>query len=206
MNLMTRNNTNVLMPIFIQDMSSPFGAGLSGLTNSTAGLSCYYHRDIDTAPTVVPLANLTVGTYNASGFAPVSNTVAAGDYQFGVPNACWASSGNYTTITLAGANNMLPIKMRFFLTDAAVGYVATSGISSASYVKMAELSTVPTWPISLADGINWMTARSINKTITVSNANPSGGADVIYKQDNATTIGSGTWADDGTNFTRNKYA
>ena len=202
---MPRNSTSILFPFYVQDLSSSVGAGLSGLTYTTSLLTCYYHRDIDAAPTIVPLTNLTVGTYNASGFAPISPTVAPGDYQFGVPNICWAGTGNFTTITLFGAANMLPIKTKFLLTDAGLGYIANSGITNNSYANMIEPTTVPTWPMNIPQAIGWMTARSINKTITTTDITGSGGGDVVYKSDNVTTIGSGVYNDNGTAFQRNKY-
>jgi hypothetical protein len=205
MDYMPRNSQGVLIPVYVQDMSSQVGAGLTGLTPNSAGLTCYYHRDIDPSPTIIPIANLTVGSYTASGLAAISNSIAPGDYQLGAPNVCWASSGLFTTITLYGAANMLPVKMKFLLTDAAVGYVANSGITRNSYSTVAEINVSPTFPANPSDMVSWLFQRSSQKTVTVSNPDGSGGADVLYRFDGTTTIASGVYSDNGNSFTRNRY-
>jgi hypothetical protein len=205
MDFLPRNNNGVLLPLYIQDLTSPIGAGLTGLSPNSPGLTCYYYRDVDASPTNIPLASLSPGIYTASGFASISDTMAPGDYVLGLPSIVSSGSQVYSTVSLYGAANMLPVKVKLILTDVAMGYIATSGISSNAYVPMVEPSSIPVWPMRLPEAISIMAARTINKTITATDATGSGGADIIYKSNNTSTIGSGVFSDNGTAFTRNKY-
>lgn len=206
MDYIPRNSTSILLPLYFQDMSSPIGAGLTGIVPTSTNFLAYFQRDIDASPTNIPLATLTMPTYTASGIIAASNTNAPGDYWFGAPNTMWANSGNFTTLTFYGANNLLPLKMKFMMTDANVGYMANSGINKNSYTTMTELGSVPVWPLNPVDAWNWLAARATNQTITTSTVSGSGGADIVYKQDGTTTIGSGVFNDNGSSFTRNKYS
>ena len=48
-------STSQILQIFIRDSSSTIGAGLTGLTNASAGLSGYFHRDADTTATSISI-------------------------------------------------------------------------------------------------------------------------------------------------------
>lgn len=206
MDFVPRNTTSVIIPFFAQDITSPTGAGLTGILSTSPNISCYYMRDNDTAPTNIPLRAGTVGTYISSGIVPVSTTIAGGDYQLCPPDVCWSGAINFTTISLVGVANMLPVKLKFLLTATPIGSIAPSGIPANAFVPLSEPIAVPVWPMNPMDGINWMGARSINKNLTLTNVSSSGGYDVVYKQDGTTPIGSGQYSDDGINFTRNKYS
>jgi hypothetical protein len=68
-----KGSTSQILEIFIQDSSSTTGAGLTGLTNASSGLVCYYHRNTAAAAVAVSLVTMTVGTFTSSGFKEVDS-------------------------------------------------------------------------------------------------------------------------------------
>src|SRR5436190_753180 len=56
--------------VFVQDSSSTTGAGLTGLTNATSNLVCYYMRTDqgNAGATQLTLAGGTLGTWSSGGF------------------------------------------------------------------------------------------------------------------------------------------
>lgn len=109
-----RGNTSRIWLIFINDSSSSTGAGLTGLTSSSIGLTCYYIRDTDTSETSVSLTTMSaLGSYTSGGFREVSNTTMPGWYQFCPPNAALSSSGTPHSVVFhfQGASNMEPLPL-----------------------------------------------------------------------------------------------
>lgn len=104
--------------IWIADSSSTIGAGLAGLVFNSAGLTAYYHKDLDTTATAITLATMTVGTFTSSGFKEIDATNMPGWYQFCPPNAA-ISTGKSCGFLLKGATNMaqLPIEVQLTATD-----------------------------------------------------------------------------------------
>lgn len=102
-------STSQILQVFIMDSSSATGAGLTGLTNASAGLTAYYHRDTDTTATAVSLVTMTVGTFTSSGFKEVDATNMPGWYQFCPPDAAFASGAKSVALHLKGATNMAPL-------------------------------------------------------------------------------------------------
>jgi|SRR5579859_4771348 len=101
--------TSVLVDIFLQDSSSTTGAGLTGLTFSSSGLTAYYHRNADNASVAITLATMTLGTWATGGFIVVDGTNMPGLYQIGVPNAAFAAgSSTEVTLFIKGATNLAP--------------------------------------------------------------------------------------------------
>ncbi len=196
--------TSAMLPVYIQDISSVNAGGLTGLTATTANLKAYYHRDTAVAPVNVPLRAANVGVYLASGFVPVENNVAPGDYQFHAPTGMNGPGANYVTLTIYGADNMLPVKAKYFLVDALPGFVASGALSRSSFQPNPEVSIVPAFPANPMDVLNWMGGRSIQRTDTTVNPTGSGGQDIIYNQA-GTPVGSSVYTDNGVVFTRNKY-
>jgi hypothetical protein len=101
--------TSRIWQIFIADSSSTTGAGLTGLTNASASLTAYYHRDTDTTATAISLVTMTVGTFTSSGFKEIDATNMPGWYQFCPPNAAIASGAKSCAFLLKGATNMAPL-------------------------------------------------------------------------------------------------
>lgn len=101
--------TGEIWTVFIQNSSVSDGSGLTGLSNSSSGLICYYHRDTDTTPTAVSLVNMTLGTYTSGGFKVISDSFMPGFYQFCPPNAALASGAKSVAFSLSGAANMAQV-------------------------------------------------------------------------------------------------
>lgn len=101
--------TSEIWTLFIQDSSRTDGGGLTGLSNSSTGLICYYHRDTDTTPTAVPLVNMTLGTYTSGGFKVIDDTHMPGFVQFCPPNAALATGAKSVAFSLSGAANMAQV-------------------------------------------------------------------------------------------------
>jgi hypothetical protein len=106
-----KGSTSNILQIFIADSSSTTGAGLTGLTNASSGLTAYYHRDTDTTATAISLVTMTVGTFTSSGFKEIDATNMPGWYQFCPPNAAVASGAASCAFHLKGATNMAPLPL-----------------------------------------------------------------------------------------------
>ncbi|SRR6266404_8579037 len=113
------NSASEIWQILIQDSSSTIGAGLTGLTNASSGLVAYYSRNTDTAPTVISLVSMTLGSYTSGGFKEISSANMPGSYQFCPPDAALISGAKSCMITLKGATNMalLPIEVQLVAYD-----------------------------------------------------------------------------------------
>jgi hypothetical protein len=116
------NTTSLIVEIFIQNSGSTTGAGLTGLTNGTSGLLCYYKRNTGTGSVAATLdAVSTLGTYeptnNAHGaFLAVDATDMPGLYELHVPNNALASGADSVVLYLQGAANMAPCLLEIELT------------------------------------------------------------------------------------------
>jgi len=111
-----QGSTSVILEVFIQDSTSTTGAGLTGLTNASGGLTCYYHINTAAASVAVSLVSMTVGTFTSSGFKEVDATNMPGFYALCLPNAAYAS-GTSVTACLKGAANMVPLPLEIELTQ-----------------------------------------------------------------------------------------
>src|SRR5260370_26802959 len=109
--------TSEIWQLFVKDSSSTTGAGLTGLTNASAGLTAYYHRDVDTTATAISLVTMTIGTFTSSGFKEIDATNMAGWYQFCPPNAALASGAESCGFHLKGATNMAPLPIEVQLVS-----------------------------------------------------------------------------------------
>ena len=116
-----RVTTSFICHIFIQDTTKTDGSGLTGLTNASAGLTCYYMRPGDTGATSSTLSSVTVGTYGGtstnSGFKEVDSTNMPGVYEFQPANNMLGSGANQVVIMLKGATNMAPVLLEIELND-----------------------------------------------------------------------------------------
>ena len=111
--LRTVGVTSQILQIFIRSTASGVGAGLTGLTNATANLIAYFHRDTDTTATAISLQSMTAGTFTSSGFVEIDATHMPGWYQFCPPNTVFATGAESVALHLQGALNMvaLPIEI-----------------------------------------------------------------------------------------------
>lgn len=137
--------TGEVMQIFIQDSSSSTGGGLTGLTNSSAGLTAYYCRNDQGTATVISLIPMTAGTFTSGGFAVIDGTNMPGWYQFCPPNAVF-TSGRSAGIHLKGATNMAPLPIEIELTAVDNQDGAGFGMSRVDTTVSSRLATsaIPT--------------------------------------------------------------
>lgn len=200
--VMPRGATSQILDISVPDPASTNNGGLTGIVFNSAGLTCYYHRNVDAAPVNVPLRSMTAGTFIASGFVEVANNAMPGIYQVCLPDAAWAS-GTQTAIYLYGVANMPYVKVNVPIVDAGVGQLAAGAISRTTYGTMSELAAIPSFPGNPWDFWAWIFERSIHKTITMGSG--SAATDTVYKANDTTPLGSSVCSDDGINFTRGRY-
>jgi hypothetical protein len=135
--LRKRGSTSNILQIFIQDSTSSSGLGLTGLTNASAGLTAYYHRDTDVAATVIALVGMTSGTFTSGGFVQIDSANMPGWYQFCPPDAAFLTGALSVGFHLKGAASMAPLPIEVdldgqvdvtFWNGTAVAAPATAGI------------------------------------------------------------------------------
>lgn len=107
--------TSEILQIFIRDSSSTTGAGLTGLTNASSGLTAYYCRNDQNAPVSISVVSMTLGTYTSGGFKEIDSANMPGWYQFCPPNGVF-TSGRSAAIHLKGVTNMAPLPIEVEIT------------------------------------------------------------------------------------------
>lgn len=108
--IVTLGATSKRMVVFVQNGTSTVGAGLTGLTHASSGLSWYYYSETSGTDTAITLTGQTVGTWTSGGFVEIDSSHMPGFYEIGVPNACLASS-SWCTMQLQGASGMVPVNI-----------------------------------------------------------------------------------------------
>lgn len=168
-------STSQIFQIFIADSSSTTGAGLTGLTNASAGLTAYYHRDTDTTATSISLVTMTVGTFTSGGFKEIDATNMPGWYQFCPPNAAFNSGAANVGFHLKGATNMAPLPIEVdlnaqvdveFWQGTAVATPATAGIPDINVKNMNNIAATSITTINANQG----TTQPVNFTGTGASA------------------------------------
>ena len=99
----------------IRITNSATGAGLTGLTYATSGLTAYYFRDGDTSSTSIPLVTASLGTYTSGGFIAVDATNMPGVYEVGIPNTAFSLAGS-VQVVFRGAANMADCCLEYDMT------------------------------------------------------------------------------------------
>jgi hypothetical protein len=217
--LLKKGTTSKLVTLFIADSSSSTGSGLTGLTNASSGLVCYYYREGAGSATAVTLAAGTLGMYASGSFKEVDATNMPGVYQLGLPDAALATGANAAVVMLKGATNMAPVVLEVQLTDAdlhdavslgltrldaaissrstlTAGQVNTEVVDVMTVDTLAELSQAqppagPTFAQALM--LLYMSLRNkLTQTSSQMKVHNSGG----------TVICKSATSDDGTTFTR----
>lgn len=126
-----RGSTSQMFDVFIQNAGATNGSGLTGLTQASAGLTCYYHIDNAAAATAMTLVTATVGTFTANGFKEVDATNQPGVYQLMPPNAAFSNTTSRRVIFyLKGATNMAPAVFEIALKAIDTNNATTSGIGA----------------------------------------------------------------------------
>ena len=110
--------------VFIKDERT--GAGLTGLTNASSGLTAHYFRDGATTATAISLSAGTVGTWSSGGFKEIDATNLPGWYELGLPNAMIDTGSALVTLNFKGAANMMPTTVYLALVTATSGDIIAS--------------------------------------------------------------------------------
>jgi hypothetical protein len=161
--------TSEIWQVFVRDSSSTTGGGLTGLTNASASLTAYYHRDTDTTATVINLVTMTVGTFTSSGFKEIDSVNMPGWYQFCPPNAALASGAKSCAFHLKGATNMAPLPIEVDL-DSQVDVSKWNGTA----VPAENTAGVPLVDTARVSGTA-QTARDLGLALPAAAAGASGG-------------------------------
>ena len=88
------------------------------MTNASANLTWYYHREGDSTSTQVTLASMTLGTWASGGFVEIDATNMPGWYEIGIPDACINANTNPFEdigMCLRGATNMEDVNFEWQL-------------------------------------------------------------------------------------------
>ena len=111
--LVQLNNTSRTEYVWIQDSSSSTGAGLTGLTYLSAGLTLTYVVERGTAGSLA-LANLTSASvaWATGGFVAVDGTLMPGLYRLDIPNVVFQTADK-AVVMLKGAANMVPVVLEY---------------------------------------------------------------------------------------------
>lgn len=163
--LVTKATTSKTMLVFILDSSSTVGAGLTGLTFGSAGLTWYYYREgAGTGATSVTLATQTIGTWATGGFIELDATNMPGWYELGVPDAVLATGVDFVGMQLKGATNMAPLNIEIQLTD----FDVNDGVRGAlTALPNAAADTAGGLPISDAGGLDLDSMKTDTAAILV---------------------------------------
>lgn len=103
--------------LFILDSSSTTGAGLTGLTSGSSGLTCYYRKGATGTAQPLTLASQTVGgAHTDGGFVAIDGTNMPGLYRLDLSDTMVAVEG-MLTILLKGATNMAPVVAELEIVD-----------------------------------------------------------------------------------------
>lgn len=116
--LMKKGKTSQIAHIFLQDSAVTTGAGKSGLTNGSAGLTCYRARldDGNAAGTQLVLSGGTLGTWSSGGFKEKDATNMIGIYELGLDNAGLAT-GSDRVVYYIIATGVAPCVLEIQLVD-----------------------------------------------------------------------------------------
>jgi len=145
--LIKAGTTSKMLAIFVGNSSVATGAGLTGLTGSSAGMVWYYYREGQGTASAITLAAETAGTWTSGGFVELSSAHMPGIYELGVPNVALATGANWVVMQLQGATNMVPVNVEVELvafdpTDAIrLGLTALPGTAAASTGGLPTIGT-----------------------------------------------------------------
>jgi hypothetical protein len=134
--------TDKSIDVFIMDSASSVGAGKTGLVYNTAGLVCYYRRQVANTPVAIPLVTQTVaGAHTDGGFVQINATTMPGVYRLDLPDAAIASGVSKVTVMLHSASGMAPVVTELQLRDTTP---STSALEAADILLMRNLASVET--------------------------------------------------------------
>jgi hypothetical protein len=161
-----KNATSRILNVFIKDSTT--GAGKTGLTSGSAGLTIAYSRpdQLNTDAQTCSPAAMTRGTWVSCGFVEKDATNLPGIYEVGLPNAVIAEGVDVATLGIGGVSGTTPTIIPIGIVDNSLGEIMTrlgvpAGASNAADVAaiktVVDAIKVKTDPIATAGGL--VTAR-----------------------------------------------
>ena len=190
--------TSQICEIMILNSGSTTGAGLTGLTNSTSGLICYYKRNTGSASVAVTLdAVSTLGTYEPSSnshgaFLVVDGTNMPGLYEFQLPNNALASGADSVVFYLSGAANMAPCVLEIELTATSNQDGVHGGMNclpNTACTTNASLLTSGTGTDQIANSAGKLLLQATQTGVTIPTVT------TVTNQLTAAAIATGVWTD-----------
>jgi hypothetical protein len=167
--------TSFVCHIFIQNSTSTTGGGLTGLTNASSGLICYFMRAGGSASVSSTLNTIsTLGTYAGSStnsaFKEVDSTNMPGVYEFQPANNALATGANQVVFMLSGAANMAPVLLEIQLTNTDVNDGVHFGLTALPNAAANASNGL----ITAGTGTNQITLSSGNVTAASVTGNVGG--------------------------------
>ena len=195
--------TSQTVRFFVQDTSSTSGAGLTGLTSSTSGLTAYYSKGGTGSATAITLASQTAtGAWTSGGFCAVDGTNMPGVYRLDIPNAALDSEVE-TIVMLRGAASMAPVCLRVtgrvFASDGVKwGGAAVTGMPMPTYTQPTGFlaATFPGTVSSFAGGAVASVTGSVGSVtagVTVTTNNDKTGYSLAVTPPTADAIADAVW-------------
>ena len=199
-----RGITAKIIRLFIQDVTKADGSGLSKLTSAALGLSAYFIREGDSAPTAISMTSGVVGTWSSGGFAEVDASAMPGIYELGLPNAA-LSAGESTVVMLKGADAMAPCLLEIELD--AIDYqqaiptaagIKAQVVAALSSDQQSELSVIPSATPTIASAL-MLIYMALRNQVTAT------ATQIKIRKDDGSVVATASANDDGTTFTRGKF-
>lgn len=125
----------------------------------------------------------------ASGLAIVGSNMGTVSSVTGAVGSVTGSVGSVTAAVTVGTNN-----------DKTGYTLSTAGVDAVWAKTFTALTSVPAITSDVLNGINWVFTLARDKVTQTATSQ------VVYKDDGTTTLGTATVSDDGTVFTRGKFA
>jgi hypothetical protein len=122
--------SNIDEGIFLQDTTSLFGGGLTGLVYNASGLTCYYVTSAGTTSVAVSLASMSAGTYTSGGFLEIDSTNMPGLYWFCPPDLAFIDGASSVTFYFRGAFNLVPRAVQYLISGPPVQAGKVSSFTS----------------------------------------------------------------------------
>jgi hypothetical protein len=182
--------------LFILDSSSTTGAGLTGLTSGSSGLTCYYRKGATGTAQPLTLVSQTVGgAHTDGGFVAIDGTNMPGLYRLDLSDTMVAAEG-MLTIYLRGATNMAPVVAELEIVDVDIydstrfGLTALPNAAAEASGGLATLSAAQssngTIPVNLktiaGQTANAAAAVTFPASIGTSTLDAAGAADAVWDE------------------------
>jgi hypothetical protein len=162
---------NRIINVYVVNSST--GAGLTGLTSSTAGLTAYFFTNAAGSSTAISLTTMTLGTWASGGFVEVDATHMPGLYALGLPNAIFANME--ATIIMKGATNMTETVVEIEITatnnqDAIRGGLTALPAGPMMFKKNQAFNNFDVLMVSNVDHVTPLTGLSVTSQVRIDGA------------------------------------